>query len=374
MNLPDSDTESASESADDRVVKSNARTPQEVIETLLNEDFPNEGFVKVDQVGVQKALTQNPAPPVNTPDETTPPLSEQRDPVWVDSDDETVASDTEAVGTQNESVPNRQAARASVGTGFEKRSELDKLVPPDSFPNGKRRATVSVNDLAKDPCAFRLVEKARVKGAKGKSMPGRPKAKSKPTLTPTGKGKRRESAPAVSTRVTRSAATGTQPRSIPPSTALGRPVLRSWKSADPKKNSLEELGDEMLKANRGAVRRGGQCGGQCGVGKDSSQKVPATPQTFAGASPGVPSGGSPGATMALASLAKSKLFKTRRTTVSPPPPPPVSAPLVAAAPPEVSAASFALRQAKELLDLGCITPEDFNTMKYQCLHRILWGG
>tara|TARA_B110000090_G_scaffold183361_1_gene210011 strand:+ start:102 stop:395 length:294 start_codon:yes stop_codon:yes gene_type:complete len=97
--LPDSDTESASESADDRVVKSNARTPQEVIETLLNEDFPNEGFVKVDQVGVQKALTQNPAPPVNTPDETTPPLSEQRDPVWVDSDDETVAPDTEAVGT-----------------------------------------------------------------------------------------------------------------------------------------------------------------------------------------------------------------------------------------------------------------------------------
>ena len=99
VNLPDSDTESASESADDRVVKSNARTPQEVIETLLNEDFPNEGFVKVDQVGVQKALTQNSAPPVNTPDKTTPPLSEQRDPVWVDSDDETVAPDTEAVGT-----------------------------------------------------------------------------------------------------------------------------------------------------------------------------------------------------------------------------------------------------------------------------------
>ena len=115
VNLTDSDTESASESDDRVVVNNNARKPREVIETLLNEDFPNEGFGK-EQVGVTKASTQKqkPAPPVNTPNDPA---------VWVDSDDETVALDPEVVGTQNKSVPKRQATRKSVGTGFEKRSE-----------------------------------------------------------------------------------------------------------------------------------------------------------------------------------------------------------------------------------------------------------
>ena len=381
VNLTDSDTESASESDDRVVVNNNARKPREVIETLLNEDFPNEGFGKGEQIGVTKASTQKqkPAPPVNTPNDPA---------VWVDSDDETVALDPEVVGTQNKSVLKRQATRKSVGTGFEKRSEDDKLVPPATFPPGKRRATVSVNDLAKDPCAFRPAKKARVKGTKGKSMTGL-KAKSKPTLTPTGmgKGKRRLSAPAVSARVARSAATGTQTRSIPPSTApdpaQGRPVLRSRKSADPE-NSLEELGAAMLKAKREGKSIAEQCAAMraedtAALEKDSSKKEPVTPQTFAGASPGVPSGGSPGATMALASLAKSKSFKTRRTTVSPPPPPPppVSVPMVAETPPQtppqISAAKAALRHAKEQLDLGRITAKDYNTMKYQCLHLILLG-
>ena len=245
-----------------------------------------------------------------------------------------------------------------------------------------------MNDLAKDPCAFRPTKKARVKGTKGKSMPGL-KAKSKPTLTPTGmgKGKRRSSAPAVGARVARSAATGTQTRSIPPSTtpdpAQGRPVLRSRKSTDPK-NSLEELGAAMLKAKRESKSIAEQCAAMraedtAALEKDSSQEEPVTPQTFAGASPGVPSGGSPGATMALASLAKSKSFKTRRTTVSPPPPPPppVSVPMVAETPPQtppqISAAKAALRHAKEQLDLGRITAKDYNTMKCQCLHLILLG-
>jgi|TARA_B110001469_G_scaffold112635_1_gene115530 hypothetical protein len=138
----------------------------------------------------------------------------------------------------------------------------------------------------------------------------------------------------------------------------------------------------MLKAKREGKSIAEQCAAMraedtAALEKDSSKKEPVTPQTFAGASPGVPSGGSPGATMALASLAKSKSFKTRRTIVSPPTPPPVSVPMVAETlpqtPPQISAAKAALRHAKEQLDLGRITAKDYNTMKYQCLHLILLG-
>ena len=245
-----------------------------------------------------------------------------------------------------------------------KRSSKERtpLVPSATFKSGERRATISVNDLAKDPDAYRPLKKQRTR----KSLP----APKPPTPTTKTKGRERDaSAPSlVATRVMCATSTKATTHIVPPTAAApnasGRTRATSGKPT-PKK-SAPGLGAKILKAAQEsspqvAHRR------KLVSPKHLEELTPLTTPSV------LVFGGSPGPTIALASMAKIKAPMPRHRSVMTPSPPPPQDLVPVAAWAGASAAKDALRHAKQLLDEGCITADDYNTMKYQCMHRICGG-
>jgi len=320
----DTGSDTRSDSGSDRAaVAANAAapTPSPV------EDALDAGIVKV-EVPAPRTQSHHSAVPERDRAEQTPssdqtplPPDQEPDQVLETSREETDKRAKRQRVARGETAPSRRSEGAP--------SEHADAPPgplPATFPSGRKRPTVSLNELADDPTAAITIE---------------PKAHRVPE-------------PYWHRTLLEPRASRASPAPTPPRAKAKAKVKR------------KRRGDQI---SAGAARNDELLTG-CADSRPPPVRAP----------PSAASGGSPGATRALASMAQ-----VRRSTCtaradddlpSPPPPPPVGFEPTGSSAPGfwASRASDAIQSAKALLDGGCISREEYETVKREWLRRILWEG